>query len=375
MDSASPNEMVMNRLRCNSARFAYLELGKASNCSPTFLDLLAKNHAMTTVMIAPCFFDQFFAQDDENGTIKGERIILIKEKGKLLDDFLEKVMEMQGLLYLRLSLRHVSIPIRHVISAKLAAAISKNTTDQRLKISVESLDLNVFLENVALWSQDINPPTATTITDNGDCTNHTIANGIVGMTLDWIDFKNVKHKAIHSMTLACNDLSDEDCKPIAAFLSRYTMMRSLTISENQIGAAGCRYLAEGLRQTSTLETLNLSRNRINDEGVFELAKGIRHNHSLRKLDLSCNERIGEEGWNKLADLLEEFHTKLVWFGVSRISNKRLKFFLRLNKAGRHDFLHSKSVTRENLIQSIMKSRGNVRSLYYFLSCRPELCDI
>lgn len=363
--------MIIDRLHSNSSSFTYLELGKTCVCTKGFLSALEKNRTMTTVMIASCFFSQFFQ------TIYcGENIesMMDAEKEKLLDEFFTAVLELGQLRYVRISLRQVPSTTRRAVSAKFADAVTKNCIKNKLKLSLDGVDLNVFLTNLALLYMDQCQPLALQI-DSTNSSNPTVTSGMkLGLSVNWVVFGQIEEKKLTNLTLASNEIGNEDCKAIAASFCFYTTITSLNLSENQVGADGCKELAKGLKTNSTLEHLNLSRNNIDDEGVRALAEGLRHNDSLCDLNLSCNDDIGKEGWKALAKVLEKSNSTLKSVG-NRVPDKLLKFYLRLNKVGRHKFVHSNLTTREDRIETLVKVRGNVRCMYYFLCCRPELCDL
>ena len=87
-------------------------------------------------------------------------------------------------------------------------------------------------------------------------------------------------------------------------LGKFLQLKTLNLSNNNIGRDGCSALANLLENdNSPLESLLLDRNQVDDECISILCNGLRNNKTLTKLALHRNDRITQDGYGYLSDLV------------------------------------------------------------------------
>jgi Ran GTPase-activating protein (RanGAP) involved in mRNA processing and transport len=94
----------------------------------------------------------------------------------------------------------------------------------------------------------------------------------------------LKESKIDSLSLAWNELNDEDMTSIADIIKE-NKIRELDLSWNRIGPQGAFILAEALEKNTSLIQLILINNPITSKGAMFFAQGMKKNISLRFLAL------------------------------------------------------------------------------------------
>jgi len=141
-----------------------------------------------------------------------------------------------------------------------------------------------------------------------------------------------KARAVAELDLTDNHVGDSGCRALGELLAApYCPLRRLLVGNNGFGVVGASAVFSALRRNSRLTHLEVSRNEIGDESSRELTTALIYNRTLRHLAvggcglttatccmlsrplqtnsvlrvlvLDCNELIGDEGVEVLADSL------------------------------------------------------------------------
>eukprot|EP01028_Stygiella_incarcerata_P005262 TRINITY_DN2238_c1_g1_i1.p1 TRINITY_DN2238_c1_g1~~TRINITY_DN2238_c1_g1_i1.p1 ORF type:complete len:255 (+),score=61.76 TRINITY_DN2238_c1_g1_i1:881-1645(+) len=99
---------------------------------------------------------------------------------------------------------------------------------------------------------------------------------------------------------------DSGCSvSIQHMLERNTVLVKLDISWNErFGDEGCIRMADALEKNCSLKELFLGGCEIGTKGAFRMGQMLEKNSFLLKLFLDCNERIGDEGFARIAEALK-----------------------------------------------------------------------
>jgi Ran GTPase-activating protein (RanGAP) involved in mRNA processing and transport len=116
-------------------------------------------------------------------------------------------------------------------------------------------------------------------------------------------FTTMSNTGCVEIDLSGCDITEKGAKIIAKALKEgaYPSLRVLRLEENNIGN-GVEDIADALKGNKTLTTLSLAHNELGDENVKVLANALKHNTSLNTLDVT-NTDFGDESAFALTSML------------------------------------------------------------------------
>lgn len=149
--------------------------------------------------------------------------------------------------------------------------------------------------------------------------------------------------------------------------------------------AFCDQIQELVHTNDTLKALHVSFHFLEEQDrLVAILQALKTNprSSLQNLRFSCatDQGIGQELKEAMASLLESNWnlTELSFKGGrsrrGRGTETELKFYLKANRLGRKALLHEES-SEEDWIEALARASSDVSVLFYFLSLRPNLCDL
>lgn len=99
-------------------------------------------------------------------------------------------------------------------------------------------------------------------------------------------------------------LKTEDVKDLAAAIPGSPALKSLALSHCNIDDEACSALAVAVHDSENVQSLDLSCNNISDEGCIAIATALTGNKSVKFLRLWGNVKISNNGFDALADMLD-----------------------------------------------------------------------
>ena len=99
-------------------------------------------------------------------------------------------------------------------------------------------------------------------------------------------------------------LKTDDVKALAAAIPGSPALKSLALSHCSLDDEACSALAVAVHDSSKVESLDLSCNSISDEGCIAIATALTGNQSVKFLRLWGNIKISQNGFDALADMLD-----------------------------------------------------------------------
>jgi len=114
----------------------------------------------------------------------------------------------------------------------------------------------------------------------------------------------ISSKSVRELYVSRLVLKTQDVKDLAAAIPASPALKSLALSHCNLDDEACSAIAVAVHDSDKVESLDLSCNNISDEGCIAIATALTGNKSVRFLRLWGNVKISNNGFDALAEMLD-----------------------------------------------------------------------
>ncbi|CAB9510446.1 NLR family, CARD domain containing 3 [Seminavis robusta] len=194
--------------------------------------------------------------------------------------------------------------------------------------------------------------------------------------------------SIQRLIMWGNAVGDEGAGLIADMLRENKTLRILCIMGSRIGVEGFSHISRGLAHNKTLETIFLGNDqKVGDEHIRRLCPGLAVNQGLKILDLG-GAGVTNKGLEPIeVALRENYHLRNIRLNQPMHEEDYIKLgpgttwrkicsWMALNGLNRKVLLQDEDVSMSKWHEILLNAHKgrNVNALFYFLRCKPELCQ-
>lgn len=116
--------------------------------------------------------------------------------------------------------------------------------------------------------------------------------------------KLIGSKTLNDLYISRLRLETKDVKDLAAAIPSSPSLKTLALSHCNLDDEACSALAVAVHDSDKVQSLDLSCNNISDEGCIAIATALTGNKSVKFLRLWGNVKISNNGFDALADMLD-----------------------------------------------------------------------
>lgn len=368
-----------SRLKSTDQKFEYLELDRACVCSRDIIEAIERNTTISIVVLAPCFFGQFFSPSKSSATTTrnsasnfssvsnqhhhglhhrgvpgrcahahqlqyGQEEDIDSRKMILLQNILERILSLPKVRYIQVLFKDVPGFIRQVIAARFANAMGNVSTVSMIRISFTGFDLNFFhsqqkvvpLHPSKLISNSsvsnaitmMSSESSTTISSSSSASSTSSASNSIATsnntlsTVDEYTFESLRRSIISGSEGGGNNSSNNVLQQqYGEQRRRQQQPQGENLTTSYLPNLSRDWIVFAHMEKNKIISLTLASNQMNDSDSLLVASSIRTNMNIIELNLSEN-HITDIGCTAIADALK-YNTTMTRLNLSDngISNK------------------------------------------------------